>query len=498
MSGESKHPPEAISGEELRQMRPVQPKLARPSRIGNGGRRRYWSLGGPCAILMGIFLASLAVGAEPWPVLTLLPQDRILILAPHPDDEVLGCGGIIQRAVASSLPVRIVFLTYGDNNEWSFWVYRKRPVVMPGSMRQMGMVRHNEAIAAARSLGLSPDRLTFLGYPDFGCLNIWYAHWEGSPAFLSMLTRVRAVPYASAWRPGAPYKGEDILQDLETILREFKPTKIFVSHPADHNPDHLALYLFTRVALWDLASELKPEVYPYLIHFKHWPEPRGYHPTVPLQPPSMLRQEVSWEQNLLTPNQVERKRLALKAHRTQYAYSGGYLLSFVRPNELFGDFPVVRLPGIQGGPLQPAGWPTSAAENKPPQGLTDEERAAFIGIESRSVRLEHDQLEVSLAFSKPLGKSVEAALYLFGYRSDRPFGQMPKLHVTLGEFGHAIYDQKTSLPSETLQVRRQPREVTIRVSLQALGNPERILTGARTYLADVPLDWVSWRVLELR
>jgi len=55
---------------------------------------------------------------------TLNSDDRIMVLAPHPDDESIGCGGIIQQAVAMKLPVRIVWLTNGDNNEWSFIVYR--------------------------------------------------------------------------------------------------------------------------------------------------------------------------------------------------------------------------------------------------------------------------------------------------------------------------------------------------------------------------------------
>ncbi len=206
---------------------------------------------------------------------TLGQDDRILVFAPHPDDETLGCAGVIQEAVAMKLPVRIVWLTYGDNNEWSFMMYRRRFVLMPGSVREMGEVRHDEGVAAAKVLGVEPDQLAFLGYPDFGTLTIWYRHWANQPPLESMLTRVTKVPYANAFRPGAPYKGEDILHDIETNLREFKPTKVFVSHPSDHNVDHQALYLFTRVALWDLESEMCPEVYPYLVHFAHWPVPEG-------------------------------------------------------------------------------------------------------------------------------------------------------------------------------------------------------------------------------
>ena len=71
------------------------------------------------------------------------------------------------------LPLRIAFFTYGDNNQWSFLVYRKHLVLIPSAVRGMGEVRHDEALAAARVFGLSPDHLTFLGYPDFGALHLW-------------------------------------------------------------------------------------------------------------------------------------------------------------------------------------------------------------------------------------------------------------------------------------------------------------------------------------
>ena len=49
----------------------------------------------------------------------LLHQDaRILILAPHPDDECLGTGGLIQQALAKGAKVKVIFITNGDNNPW--------------------------------------------------------------------------------------------------------------------------------------------------------------------------------------------------------------------------------------------------------------------------------------------------------------------------------------------------------------------------------------------
>ena len=422
------------------------------------------------------------------------PTDRILILAPHPDDEVIGCGGIIQQAVAMGLPVRVVFFTYGDNNQWSFLLYRKRPVLVPGSVRGMGLVRHDEALAAARTLGLAEEQLIFLGYPDFGTLKIWDDHWGDRPPLRSMLTRVTMVPYRNAFRPGAAYKGEEILRDLTTILREFRPTKVFLSHPGDYMPDHRALYLFARVALWDLEKEMTPAVYPYLVHFQRWPKPRGYRPAEPLVPPVVLRPQVAWQSYRLTRQAIDRKWTALKAHRTQYGYSARYLLSFVRPNELFGDFPAIAL---RQGPAALSLPDGTRDVVEAPEELTEQERAAFVGFEERSVQLEDGDLVLSFRFSRPLAQAVEGSVYIFGYRTDRPFAAMPKLHVKFGAITHSIYDQDQRLPQDVLRVSRTPRELTVRVPLQALGDPQRILTSARTSLGEVPLDWVSWRVLEM-
>ena len=48
----------------------------------------------------------------------LRPSARILILAPHPDDESLGTGGLIQQALAAGAALRVLFITDGDNNPW--------------------------------------------------------------------------------------------------------------------------------------------------------------------------------------------------------------------------------------------------------------------------------------------------------------------------------------------------------------------------------------------
>ncbi len=433
--------------------------------------------------------------ATPQPKVQLSQADRILILAPHPDDEVLACSGVIQTAVAAGIPVEIVFLTYGDNNEWAFTLYRKHPVLEPAALRAMGEMRHGEAIAAAQVMGLDASHLRFLGYPDFGTMTIWNTHWGPQKPFLSMLTHVTQVPYPDAFRPGAPYKGEEILADVKNVLREFKPTKIFLSHPADHNPDHRSLYLFTQVALWDLEKELNPELYPYLVHFKNWPQPRRLAPASSLTPPSYFGRQIAWQILDVTTNQIDVKVRALDAHKSQLESSPHYLQSFVRQNELFGNYPPLLLTSQnQQDESQNESFKGS---DVPDNLLTDEERDSFIGIEKRWIGLENSNMVVRITLSRPLARATEASVVAFGYRSDRSFQDMPKIHVVLNALGNACLDQTTKLKKERVAVERHLKEIIVRIPLDLLGNPDRVLTSARTYLGDVPMDWLSWRTLIL-
>ena len=113
---------------------------------------------------LGLCLGLWSITAAQGAALSLASTDRILILAPHPDDETLGfAAAVIQLAAAAHIPLKIVYLTYGDFNKWSFTLYRHSPVFRPETMRAMGEVRRTEALAAAQVLGLAPENLAFSG-----------------------------------------------------------------------------------------------------------------------------------------------------------------------------------------------------------------------------------------------------------------------------------------------------------------------------------------------
>ncbi len=81
----------------------------------------------------------------------------ILILAPHPDDETLGCGGLIATAQASGRAVFVLVLTDGTGSHPNSAAY-------PAS--RLRRLREAESRQAARMLGLPERNVSFLGLVD--------------------------------------------------------------------------------------------------------------------------------------------------------------------------------------------------------------------------------------------------------------------------------------------------------------------------------------------
>jgi LmbE family N-acetylglucosaminyl deacetylase len=421
--------------------------------------------------------------------------DRVMVLAPHPDDESLGCGGVLHDAVRAGVPVHVVFLTNGDANELSFLVWEKHPVVVPSAVIAMGRTRAQEALHAARALGLPADAVTFLGYPDAGTMTMWTDYWGTRPPYRSLLTRVSAVPYATALRPGAPYKPEDVMRDLQTVLRKVRPTKIFVSHPADAHPDHRAWYLYATATLWETPDLPAPEIHPFLIHHKHWPVPAADPPATPLGPPPLLGYEIAWQRRPLDADDQEAKRNALAAHATQMAYSRDFMLGFVRANELFGDFTPAEL--RRPGAFDDLKAGAVAVGPDPRAQVAPDVREAFVGVEWQRVARDGDALTFIAELSRRLLPGTHVTFHLFGARPDRPFASMPKVRVTVSAFGYEVADQDATLPKEQVAVTHAKKLVTVRVPLALLGGPRRVLAGAETIVADLLMHPAAWRIVDL-
>lgn len=97
-------------------------------------------------------------------------QDRLLVVAPHPDDETIATGGLVHSALRAGADVRVLFATDGDNNPWPQRWLERRWRIGAGERERWGARRRAEAQVALARLGAG-TRLAdaqFLGWPDQG------------------------------------------------------------------------------------------------------------------------------------------------------------------------------------------------------------------------------------------------------------------------------------------------------------------------------------------
>ena len=162
-----------------------------------------------------------AIPYEPAP----LRGERLLVLAPHPDDEVIACGGLIAQHLRDGRQVRVVIATDGTK--------------ATGASGETNTYRSLREEESRRGLAILGDAAVhFLRFPDRG------------------LT-------------------DDVAPHLAEHLREFRPDLIAVPSPVEIHPDHIALSrafcgliqrdesLFadlatTRVAFYEVSQPLRP------------------------------------------------------------------------------------------------------------------------------------------------------------------------------------------------------------------------------------------------
>ena len=411
--------------------------------------------------------------------------ERVLILAPHPDDEAIACAGIIQEAILKGAKVRIVYLTNGEHNEFVFIVYKKRIVFRKNEFIALGKVRREESIKAMRLLGLNADDLIFLGYPDFGTFSIFTRFWNTGKPFRSLLTRISSVPYGDSPSFKAPYFGENILKDLKKIILDYRPNKIFVSHPADVNVDHKSLYLFLQIALAQLKEEISyPKIYPYLVHHSGWPLPRHYYPELELSPPkSFLDSDIKWLKFDLTAEQLDNKKKAILCYKSQTQSSAFYLLAFARKNELFGDYPAINL--NHQANLNEKKVSFFGSLKMFPDITSEGNYAENISLASKG-RVNYAVLEDGLIIMIEKPENIvyrfSTTVYLFGYNDKVPFAEMPKIRIITKHKNFRVLNGKRLINSNGIYLKLAPSELTIKIPLKELGSPDFILASVRSYI----------------
>lgn len=147
-----------------------------------------------------------------------LEKQTLLVVAPHPDDEVLGCGGLIKRIKDEGGKVYVIFLTVGNTKDYS----------KIGSSTIQERVREIEKVA------------TFLKYDDYKIV------FPGDEFHLKL--------------DQMPKK--DIISEIENgeriSLDKIKPTIVATPQHHDYNQDHSICAQAVLAATRPLPDELKP------------------------------------------------------------------------------------------------------------------------------------------------------------------------------------------------------------------------------------------------
>ena len=192
-----------------------------------------------------------------------------LVLAPHPDDESLGCGGLLAALAEAGRPARVVVVSDGAASHPNS---RTHP---PDRLRAL---RRDETVAAMAELGLGPDHLAFLGLPDGGVP-------DSGPGFDAAVTAIGNL----ARRDPAP------------------PAAVLATWEHDTHPDHVAVAALGRAVAAELGCRA--------LFYPVWGL-RFLHPAMGPAPAPAVRGAARGSR-LDVSATLDRKRCAVAAHRSQ-------------------------------------------------------------------------------------------------------------------------------------------------------------------------------------
>jgi LmbE family N-acetylglucosaminyl deacetylase len=231
--------------------------------------------------LLNILLEDLPVSAP-----TFTARSRLILFAPHPDDESLACGVMLQRAVRAGAAIRVVYATDGDDNPWPQRVLERKWRLDATDRRRWGRLRRSEALAALRVLGVNASAACFLALPD------------------QKLTAMLMCDCRSA------------LERFATIIADWEPTDLLVPSISDTHPDHSALAVMVRLALSESISS-DVSVWNYAVHGKS---------------AAFFQRAMAIPQS---ESEMARKLRAIRCHKTQLKLSKKRFLGYAaRPERL--------------------------------------------------------------------------------------------------------------------------------------------------------------------
>jgi LmbE family N-acetylglucosaminyl deacetylase len=144
------------------------------------------------------------------------------VVAAHPDDEVLGCGGAMVRHAAAGDEVHVVIVAEGITSRYS-----ARAEAPPEQLEALRKDSHE----AARIIGIRD--ISFRGFPD---------------------NRLDTIPLL------------ELSQDLEQVIATIQPTRVYTHHPGDLNVDHQQVARAVMIATRPGAGVDVRELYAFEVY----------------------------------------------------------------------------------------------------------------------------------------------------------------------------------------------------------------------------------------
>jgi N-acetyl-1-D-myo-inositol-2-amino-2-deoxy-alpha-D-glucopyranoside deacetylase len=427
--------------------------------------------------------------------LSLDGHQRVLILAPHCDDETLGSAGLIQSALRAGMEVQVVIATNGDGYLFATMGDFHRVYPTHADYIRMGKLRQQESLAAMQVLGLKPEQVSFLGYPDRGTARLWDTNWSANNPYRSPFTAGSRSPYPLTYNPDSVYAGENLLADLSAILSTYQPDLVIYPHPDDLHPDHWGLSAFTRLAV--ALQEQKnltfhPDMYAYLVHRSDFPNPRGLLPTQNLLPPLTLYEldPSSWFRLDLDQEEVIRKSLAVYQYKSQLPLLHKLLFSFIRANEVFAQPQPAALADLAAGdPLKPDTWQDAHGHSidviqKDPV-LDVFTRTAVAAADLTAVYAARTPQNSLIVCGQVRSKTDPLLIYRLHLLSVSPQGIVHHKFVNRG-------------PSNVTRIKLNGPYFCAEVPLSDLGDPWLVFVGANVEEIGVGiLDQIAWQQVNI-
>ena len=262
--------------------------------------------------------------------------ERILVFAPHPDDEVVSLGGWLADRIASGATVWAAIVTDGEAFPKAIRANRiaRSPILRSPEFLRLGKLRREEGRRSLACLGIPSERRFFLGYP---CNALWKIYRSSHPdePIRSKATNQRFGLAELGLEKGGvhPFSRNAWAADTDALLKKANPDVILLPYQLDSNSDHRAVGMMVGER-WRLGGK-HGGIMGYLVHHGsrfQYPRPLGYHPMAPLNaPPGFPKPTtvlVSWRG-------MDVKEKAIRFHKTQVNLKDGFLLGFIRRQKIF-------------------------------------------------------------------------------------------------------------------------------------------------------------------